>query len=193
VVRALVVVCVLARVAAADEDDRDARTHKNLLGFQIGGGKLPIHDTELRATSMGLAVERRLVGTLRIAGGYEYMVLGVDDPDSDEEKMVTTGNGHRAEISLRHAFASTKVFLDNLRLFVDVEIGVAMLVGSTTQTGTLVDAQAFAGIRLGYDILKLRESSRASVVCEPIVFVHAVATDRDQVGVLAGIGLNWGD
>lgn len=190
----LVVVCMLASVAAADDEvDRDARAHRKLLGFQFAGGKLPVRDTELRAMSLGIAVEHRLVGTLRIAGSYEYMMLGVDDPGSDTEQMLTTGNGHRAELALRHAFASTKVFADNLRLFVDAEIGAAMLIGSTTQTGTLVDAQLLAGLRFGYDIIKLRSSTRASQVWEPVVFVRAVATHRDQIGVLAGLGLNWGD
>ncbi len=188
--------CLLARVAAADDDDesdRDARTHRKLLGFYLGGGRLPIHDTELRTFGVGITVEHRLVGTLRIAGGYEYLSLGIDDPDSDEAKMITTGDGHRIDLALRHTFGSTRVIARSLRMFVDVELGVAMLVGNTTQTGTLIDAQLFGGLRFGYDVIKLRQSTRASKVWEPAVFVHAVATAPDEMGYLAGISLSWGD
>jgi hypothetical protein len=194
--KALLVLCLLARVAAADDDDeadRDARTHRKLLGLTFGGGTLPIHKTDLRAVGIGIAVEHRLAGTLRIAGGYEYMSLGITDPAGDQDRMLTTGNGHRVELALRHAFASTRVLARNLRMFVDVELGVAMLVGSTTQTGTLIDAQLYGGLRFGYDVIKLRENTRASAVWEPAVFVHAVATAHDEVGYLAGVGLSWGD
>src|SRR6185503_5607903 len=110
----------------------------------------------------------------------EYLFLGIEDPD-DENKMLTSGSGHRAELALHYPFAATKILMKNLRLFVDAELGAALLVGSTTQTGTLVDAQAFVGLRFGYDIIKLRDDTKASPVWEPTVFVRAVATDTNSI------------
>jgi len=185
---------MLGRDAGADsylaEPDAPA-THDRLLAFRIGGGRQTIERRDLEVLGLALAVEHRVYHQLRITGEYEYVWLGAEDPA--DSTRTTTGSGHRASLIVRHHLARTRILADTVRFFIDGELGGGLLLGSEPMIGTIVQPHALVGIRIGYDLIKLRRDTRASRVWEPDLTFRALATPGERVGVLIGVGMGWGD
>lgn len=197
--KSLVVIAWLAVPAAADVIDPPPRSNDatSLVGFGLGGGKLPGHD--LDAGGIDVDVEHRLVGGWRLFGQYEYLFIGKRDENdaATANAMLADGSGHRVQLGLRHSVARTRVLFEKLRFFVDAELGGGLLVGTASEDAsgekTLIDAHAFLGVRAGYDMIRMREDTRASPIWEPSLWFRVLAADRDRLGYMFGLGMAWGD
>lgn len=194
--KALAIVCLSSATGSANTfvvEPDPPREHAQLFGFRFGGGVQPIDGRDLSMMSLALEVEHRLTGELRLVGEYEYVWLGVDDTES-ENQNVHDGSGHRASLIARYPlFRSRRVLDEHVRFYVDVEAGGGFLLGAEPMSGTISVPHALLGIRVGYDIFKLREDTRASKVWEPEVLVRVIGTPNNQVGFLVGVGMAWGD
>jgi hypothetical protein len=168
VMRALLVLCVVVRVASAD-DQR--------VGWDFDLGVLPL-DHRTFAYGVGLELEQQLARGWSATTAYRWMWLArTGDPDE-------LGAGHHLELGLRHVLASTLVHRQ-IRLFVDGEVGVgADLIATDARSRAL--PEAYAGLRAGYAFLRNDQTFAFDIG------LRAVAIDRG-IGTLFAIAMRWGD
>lgn len=188
--KSLVIVCLLSSVASAEIFADEPPIYDRMLGMRIGFGEQSFDDRDLTVMSLGLTVEHRVVNQLRISGEYEYVFLG---RDTEEKQQTNDGSGHRASLILRHHFVRTRTFDKALRFYLDLEVGAGFFLGSEEMIGTIARPHALAGVRLGYDFIRLREETRASKVWEPEVVVRAIAVPGERLGFFLGVGMGFGD
>ena len=172
--KALVILLLLAGVAEAES------THDRLLGFRMVGGTTATRDFELGTIGLGLAIER-VSEHWRVTAEYEY--LWVDASELE-------GNAHRAHVGLRRTMLESLWLIEKgLKLYVDGELGVGLMVASIPMTDTFALPHAFAGLRVGYTAISSR--TQASQVWQPELFVRAIGTY--DLGWIVGFGFHWGD
>lgn len=161
---------------------------RNMLGFRIGVGKLAIAQQPVTTMTFGVTTEARLHRTLRGFADYEFLGL------SDANTQVTssrdlTGQGHRANLGLRHVLVDTTLHRA-LRFYVDGEIGGGAAWTTDTITGDHVIPHGLVGVRFGYDLItEDHDSPSREFECE--FLVRSVITP-DSVGLLFGVGMLWG-
>lgn len=193
--KAVLLLCLLSSTASAEsylaEPDEPA-IFDRMFGMRIGFGSQTFHDREMTMMSLELGVEHRLLKQLRIAAEYEYVWLGIRDTEEDNQS-ITDGSGHRASLILRHHLARTRTFEKVFRFYLDLEVGGGFLLGSEPMIGTIAKPHALAGIRVGYDFIKLRPDTRASKVWEPEVTFRLLAMPGEPLGVFFGVGMGFGD
>ncbi len=194
--KALLLGCLLSSRAASAEsylaEPDEPAAFDRMLGMRIGFGSQTFHDRELTMMSIELGVEHRVASQLRIAAEYEYVWLGLRDTEP-KNQSVTDGGGHRGSLILRHHLARTRTFAEVLRFYLDLEVGGGFFLGSEPMTGTIAKAHALAGIRVGYDFIRLRSETRASKIWEPELTFRLLAMPGEPLGMLVGVGMGFGD
>lgn len=176
----LVLVLVLAPRAHAEPSDEP----RNLFGFRIGLGMLPLDDQKLATYSVGLGVEHPAFGRWRVFGDYEW--LWVERTHTDTMPGIH-GDGQLATLGVRHAIAATTV-LHDLRLYADAELGGSFALVDDDARGLHALPAGLAGVRVGYDLPGARRSE--SKLLEFEVVVRAIAIPGG-VGVAGGVGALW--
>lgn len=173
----------------------------SMLGFHIGGGKLPILGQELQTTALGISVEHEVWGSLRVFGEYEWLFLGKRDTERKNQDVMD-GSGQRAHVGLRRTITASRAIGGFLRFYVDGEAGGGLMLadgsalaspGALMQSApsAIVRPYGFAGIRFGYDFIQLKHDTRGSRVWEPEIMLRAIKVE-DGVGFTAAVGMTWG-
>jgi len=152
-----------------------------LLGFRISFGTLPIDHVRWATYSLAIGAEHPLFCHVRGFGEYEWLWL-------DRSSMHEHGEGQRIQIGLRHELLGHSWSM--LRGFVDGEVGGGMALVSDNVASMRVLPDAFAGLRVGYDLLPHTERSQARTF-QTEVLVRAIAIP-DGIGWFAGLGMWWG-
>lgn len=186
-------VLVLAVPARADEDEGESCVFVLLppeewsrLGTRVAYGLVTIDDAPLTTMSIGISIDRPVVGKWRALAEYEHLWIGPYDWDSDVGVAALPDGGHRAHLGVRRELVEKRWSYGRVRAFVDGEAGGgAMLVDRMTGDALAV-AHAFAGVRAG---LSLAWDDRR---LDYEVVVRGLAT-TEGAGVLFGIGLVWGE
>jgi hypothetical protein len=187
VVRIAIVLALLAGVAHADEwniEDtgngpalRD-RAGTPMVALRIGIGREPLAGDRRTVFTDGLQIGAAIGAGFRIAGELDLAYLLGDE----HAAMDTRGFGVRGGLVVRHGLAHTRMF------YADAEAGVGAIVGHDSRFGTLSRPEAFAGLRVGYDMTGSGSRSR---IFEAAFDFRLVET-ADGLGWIAGVGIGWG-
>ncbi len=185
--RVALVLVLLAGVAHADEwsidDPGDGPTLRDragatMLGLRIGIGREPLAGDRRTVVTDGLQLSAALGAGFRVAGELDLAFLFGDE----HAAMDTRGFGVRGGLALRHGIAHTRLF------YADAEAGIAAIVGHDSRLGALARPEAFAGLRVGYDMTASHSRSR---IFEAAFDFRLVET-ADGLGWIAGVGMGWG-
>jgi hypothetical protein len=169
----------LAGVAGAEPEH-------NQLGAWSGIGKLPVGGQRDLAISLGLDIDHPAFGGWNVFGSYEWLWLQRDD-----QMGAPHGEGQRIQLGVRHALVDKRAGDGVVRLFVDGEAGGGLALLTDTVTGMRAMPEAFAGVRLGYDIDAHTERS-PSRTWDAALLLRVIWV-RDGAGAMLGVRLAWGD
>jgi hypothetical protein len=183
-VKILALLALLAGTARADSADS---TSVDRFGYRIGIGSLPIDGKETFMFSLGLGIEHPLFGHFRALAEYELVFTETHD-DPARMPPPEYGTGHRLHVGLRHVLVDKDVGV--LRLWVDGEVGGGLGLFSDNVTAARSFPDAFAGLRIGYDLHAHRSSPARTFVAE--LLVRMIVIDRGA-GVMGGVGMYWGN
>jgi hypothetical protein len=188
-VKILAVLALVAGTARAEivrvPDAEPDRTSVPLFGYRIGYSSLPIDGVDTTLFSLGLGIEHPLFGHFRALAEYEFVFTETHD-DPARMPPPEYGTGHRLHLGLRHVLVDKQ--LEVLRLWVDGELGGGLGMFTDNVTGARALPDAFAGLRLGYDMHSPRPSPARTFVAELIV--RMIVIDRGA-GVMGGVGMYW--
>ena len=179
-VKTLALLLALCAVAHADDDGLDDGP-PTLLGVRIAAGRLPIFHESMGTFSLGLGLDHPITSRLHAFGEYEYVWL------SHDEATMQHGTAHRVLTGLRATLVQKREH--DLRSYIDLEGGGGMAIANDTAMGTQSLPTAFTGVRAGFDFFADDSPSR---LFELEFLVRAVFVP-DGSGVMAGVGMQWGN
>jgi len=178
-VKTLAVLLALCAVAHADDGLDDGPP--TLFGVRLAAGRLPVLHEDMGTFSLGIALEHPITGRWHAFGEYEYVWL------SRDEATMQHGNAHRALAGFRRTIGQQTAH--RTRSFLDVEGGGGMSIVNDSAMGTRSLPTGFAGLRGGFDFYADDSPSR---VFEMELVVRAIVVP-DGSGVMAGLGMQWGN
>ena len=182
VVLVLVLVLVLDPFARAHADpDRDDR---NLFGFRIGIGMLPIDHQAVTTGAIGLGVEHPVWRSWRVFGDYEWLWLMRSHTDT---MPGLRGDGQRVTVGVRHTLASKRLMRE-LALYLDGELGGGFALVDENIAGVHPLPTALVGLRGGWRLAGHRTSESRELDAE--VIVRAIAIPGG-IGMIGGAGFQW--
>lgn len=179
-VKALAIVLALTSVAHADDDGYDDGP-PTLLGFRLGGGRLPIEHEAMTTLGIALDIDHPIASRWHAFAEYEYLWLDHDDG------AMQHGNGHRVLAGIRHSLIQRSEH--SMRSYADVEAGGGMSIVDDSVVGTRSLGTGFAGLRIGFDF---EHDDSPSRIFETEIVLRAVFVP-DGSGVMAGLGMQWGN
>jgi len=189
VIRALLVIVVLASSVRAESliaRDDAPRTTWNRLGTRVAFGSVPVDGMPLTTMSIGVSIDRPLLGNWRVLGEYEHVWVGLRDLEAHAMTGVASlaDSGHRVHVGMRRRLVENSWAHRQLAVFVDGEAGGgAMLVDRAR--GGLAVPHAFAGVRAGFAL-------EQSQLWDYEIVLRGMALP-EGAGFLFGIGLVWGE
>jgi hypothetical protein len=178
-VKTLVLLLALTAVAHADDSYDDGPP--TLLGFRFAGGRLPIEHEPMTTLGIALDIDHPMTRTWHAFAEYEYLWLDRDDTTMQH------GNGHRVLAGIRHSLVQKGE--EHMRSYIDVEGGGGMTIALDSVLGTRSLGTGFAGLRAGFDFFADDSPSR---VFETELVIRAVFVP-DGSGIMAGLGMQWGN
>lgn len=179
--RLVLLVLMLGHAALAVADDGEPR---NLFGFRIGLGALPLDQVSIDTASVGMGVEHPVWGAWRAFGDYEWLWLMRSHTDT---MSGIHGDGQRVQLGVRHAIADKRL-ASYIRLFVDAELGGGFALVDDDRVGMHALPNALAGVRVGYELTSDRRSESRQLDAELVVRAIAIP---EGLGMLAGAGFLW--
>ncbi len=176
----LVLALALGSLAHADPE----RDDRNLFGFRIGLGMLPLDHESVTTASIGLGVEHPVWRSWRVFGDYEWLWLMRSHTDT---MPGLHGDGQRVMVGVRHALAE-KQLMREVALYVDGELGGGFALVADNFAGVRALPSALAGVRVGWKLAGHRTSESKELDAE--LLVRAVAIPGG-VGMTGGVGFLW--
>ncbi len=169
-------------IAIADETPQPEP--RNLFGFHLGLGMLPLDHEKLGTYSIGMGIEHPVFERWRVFADYEWLWL---ERSHTATMAGVHGDGQRASLGVRRTLAAKQAWPE-LRLWVDGELGGAFALVDDDVAGVHALPEALAGLRAGYDLAGHRRSESRLLRFE--IDVRALAIPGGA-GVAAGVGALW--
>jgi hypothetical protein len=158
----------------------------NMFGLSFGVGALPLDDSSMLATSLGVAIEHPVFRRTRIAAEYDWLWLSSRDTPMIGQHHAT---GHRATLGLRRELKASSS--SSSRIFLDGELGASVALANHSMTGMELIPGAYVGVRGGSDVYTSRDASPSRTL-EAAVYVRALAVPGG-IGFTVGCGMYWGN
>jgi len=176
-----IIALLVALCAIAHADDGLDDGPPTLLGIRLAAGRLPVLHEDMSTFSLGLGLDHPIARRWHAFGEYEYVWLDRGDATMQH------GTAHRALAGLRHTVVQK--LEHHMRSYIDVDAGGGMSIVNDSVLGTRSLPTGFAGLRAGFDFFADDSPSR---IFETELVVRAVFVP-DGSGVMAGLGMQWGN
>ncbi len=187
IVLVLVLVLVLDHRAHAQPiavTASEPRDDRNLFGFRIGLGMLPLDHESVTTASIGLGVEHPVWRSWRVFGDYEWLWLVRSHTDT---MPGVQGDGQRVLVGVRYTLADKQLFRE-LAVYVDGELGGGFALVHDDLAGVHALPSALAGLRVGWKLAGHRTSESKELDSELVVRAVAIP---GGLGMMGGVGFLW--